>query len=867
MEIIHSHMKTSSRILFFFLLVFLSACSLEQQETTSAATTDRLAEKYGPSEEFFMQRSYPDGRFSIEAYEEALHEAKEMAAARGVVPGFDTDWVTEGPGNIGARINTVAVHPTDEDIMYAGFAGGGVFKTIDGGSNWVPIFDDQIFLAISDIHLDSNNPEIVYVATGDHNISGYPKIGDGVWRSNDGGTTWEHLGLTEQRIISEIIVDPTDSDVIYAATMGLPFEKNDMRGLYKTVDGGQNWDQILFLSDSTGVIDIVMDPFDSQTLYAAGWDRIRNNFVSIVRGEGAKVYKTTDGGANWNILEGGLPNDQAHSRIGLEISKKTEGVVYVQYVRANNYQLGGIYKSEDAGTTFDTIAIHETFDLSPNALGGFGWYFGKIRIHPNDDDEVFLLGVDLWTTKNQGQFWERATPPWWQYSVHADKHDLVFTNSGNMILATDGGLYKRDLAGEWSDIENIPATQLYRVAYNPHQPQNYYGGAQDNGSMGGNKDNINDWPRIYGGDGFQMVFDPLNEQRYFAETQNGNIVVTLDDGFYWDSANEGIDPDDRRNWDMPYMMSSHSSQNLFTGTYRVYLGFGSEIPTWVPISDDLTDGTEELHRYHNITTIHESPIVSGLLYVGTGDGNVWRSDNLGDEWISISNGLIDQYVTSIIASPDDEDVVYVSFSGYRDNDNLARLHKSTDRGSSWESISSDLPDLAINDILVIPNHQDSVIFVATDGGVYGTIDYGASWNRVGGNMPSILVFDLDYNVANNEIIAGTFARSIMSISIDSLLFEEPVVSAVNTPKETLVAEVKIYPNPASGTTNIDLLDIEMGRNCEMVVLDAQGKLMLSKEIDGKRTESVDVSEWPAGNYVVKIKERHEVRVGKLLVVH
>jgi len=618
--------------LFYFSAILLAltlfSCQTISSDQTDKNESNRLTEKHIPSDEFFLQRTFPDGRFNIKAFEKGLNEAKLSAASRSVTAGFDNSWTVQGPGNIGARTNTIAIDPNNEAIMYAGFAGGGVFKTTDNGANWTPIFDDQTFLNIGDIAIDPNNSNTIYVGTGDPNISGYPKIGDGLYKSIDGGDSWENIGLSSTRIISKVLLHPTNDQIIFASTMGIPFERNNDRGLYRTKNGGQDWEQVLFLSDSTGVTDMVMHPTNPDIIYATGWDRIRNNAISLVRGLGSKVYRTIDGGDNWELLEGGLPNDLPHSRTGIAISESNPNVLYVEYV-GTNLQLEDIYRSDDGGDTWAPIPTSEYYNfLDSGALGGFGWYFGKIRVNPADENDLFLLGVDLWRTKDAGQTWDRATPPWWEYTVHADKHDLHFTDSGKIILSTDGGIYRADIDGEnWEDIEDIPTTQFYRVAYNPHNPEWYYGGAQDNGSTGGNIDNINDWPRIYGGDGFQMAFDTENEYRFFTETQNGNINVTISGGANYESGDNGIEQGDRRNWDMPYMISPHDNNVMFAGTYRMYLGNG-DIPQWDPFSEDLSNAGAVPSRYQNITALDESRIEQFLVYAGTGDGNVWRATNL-----------------------------------------------------------------------------------------------------------------------------------------------------------------------------------------------------------------------------------------------
>ncbi len=341
--------------------------------------------------------------------------------------------------------------------------------------------------------------------------------------------------------------------------------------------------------------------------------------------------------------------------------------------------------------------------------------------------------------------------------------------------------------------------------------------------------------------------------------------MTDDGGFSFWPADDGIDGSDRRNWDMPYLMSPHDNEVLYTGTYRVYRGDGF-YPFWFPISEDLTDGEEEPHRYHNITAIDESKLQEGLLYVGTGDGNLWRSDNFGGNWISISAGLPDQYVTDVVASPNEVDVVYVTYSGYRDNDFLPRIHRSENRGDDWIDISADLPDLAINELLVLPDFVDSILFVATDGGVYGTTDAATTWHRLGTNMPIITVYDLALNEANNELVAGTFARSIMSYSLDSVNTTPDIMIAAEEPFQ-LNNTLKVTPTLAHEKVLIELGNIEINRTFEIVVVDAGGRLMVREKGQGQGGQfTLDVSGWAVGPYFVKAKMRHEVVNAKFSVM-
>ncbi|RMG87856.1 MAG: T9SS C-terminal target domain-containing protein, partial [Bacteroidetes bacterium] len=440
-------------------------------------------------------------------------------------------------------------------------------------------------------------------------------------------------------------------------------------------------------------------------------------------------------------------------------------------------------------------------------------------------------------------------------------------------LATDGGLYKTsDLGATWSDPENIPTTQFYRVAYNPHRPDLYFGGAQDNGTTGGNAQMINDWPRIFGGDGFQPAFHPDNPDVFYVETQNGNISVTQNGGLSFAPADNGIPFNDARNWDMPYMISGHWPDRLLAGTDRVYVSHSGVVPEFKAVSPNLTEFDDSTTtRNHNISTLHESPLDSNLVYVGTADGRVWRSDALlSGNWEEISAGLPDRYVTSVKASPTFLDWVYVVQSGYRDNEFIPRVHRSKNRGETWEDISANLPDLAINDIYVLPEHQDSVLFVANDGGVYGTIDGGASWHRVGKNMPLVPVYDLEWNVVKNEIVAGTFARSIMSYALDSLLFPQEPVDTTTAVTQAIQKKptLRVYPSPASQYVEVAFNNTEPGRDAHLAILDESGRVVLEKTVPGfgETTDRFDVSSWRSGVYVVKIKIRHQVLTGRFVKI-
>ncbi len=809
------------------------------------------AEVLRPADHFYELRSYPDGKFDLAAYEAALHAAADGSQKMASTASFTSaPWRLEGPTNIGGRINAIAVDPNNASVMLVGCSAGGIFKTTDAGNSWAPIFDGQTFLAIGDITFAPGSSTVVYAGTGDPNVSGYPFIGDGVYKSTDAGATWTHLGLANTRIVSRIIIDPTNPNKIYVSTMGLPMERNNNRGLYVSSDGGMNWVQSLFISNQAGVIDLVMDPNNSQILYASSWDRIRTNQESTIDGLDAKIFKTTNGGTTWTQLTNGLPS-WPQSRINLARHPTNSAILYASYIDTTLF-LANIYKTTNSGASWAPMDIST---LDPGALGGFGWYFGNVFVNPFEPNEIYLLGVQLWRTTDDGATWNIVDPSWWMYDVHADKHDMHFTGPNAFSLATDGGLYRTTDDGiTWSDADEIPNSQAYRVAVNPHATQSYTAGLQDNGTTNGNHLSLNTWPRIYGGDGFQPIYD-ANPDHLVAETQNGNLVYTEDGGFSFNDFTLGIDPIDRRNWDMPVIRSAFDQNVYYTGTYRIYKNVGGLASHyWDTVSTDLTDGVVFAERFHTITTIAESPLTAQLVYAGTSDGNLSRSTDAGATWTNITNGIPDRYVTSIKASPMAVNEVFVTVSGYKYNDFIPHLLRSTNQGSTWTDVSGDLPQLALNDVLIHPT-IDSIWVVASDAGVYATRNAGINWARVGTQMPYCPVYDMDWDLPGRRLLAGTHARSLMTFSMDTL--EADVIIGVPDPRG---AQFQLYPNPAHDRTQLhgaSVID-------QWSILDAQGRRLRQGKVPGNEA-TLDLGGIAAGVYFVRIETTGIVFTKRLVI--
>lgn len=829
-------MKSTQKNLFFTTIVcFVVVSAYLLNRFFNKNPESKLDKKSYPSDHFYMQRSFPDAAFDHKAYFSALQQAKAMAgiADNDTIPGTGDAWQLEGPLNINGRVNTIAVHPDDPNIIYFGTSSGGIFKSTDGGTSWNSIFDDFAYMAIGTIVLDPLNPDVVYAGTGDPNIGGYPFIGNGIYKSTNAGNTWTHLGLSEQRIISRIAIDSSNTNIIYAATMGLPFERNNQRGLYKSTNGGTSWNQILFITDDAGIIDLVMHPANPQILYAAGWNRIRNHNESIISGPAAKIYKTTDGGANWDILTNGLPSTD-QSRIGLCISPSNPEMLYASYI-GTDLELQGIYQTTNGGNNWAAVSTSGLDGM----MGGFGWYFGQIRVHPANPNDISILGVYSYRTTDGGSNWEAL------YGIgHVDHHDLVLYNTNQMLIGTDGGLYKSTNNGtSWDDPDNTPSTQYYRLTMNMHN-NTYVGGAQDNGTIGGNSSNLNNWYEYYGADGFQAIFDPNNINLEYYEWQNGGLVYN-DNGYVNDFTN-GIDGNDRRSWDMPFIMSSHVSTTLYTGTYRVYKHTNAPNGTWTAISNDLTDGTN--NRYHIISTVAESYKNANILYAGTSDAKAWRTTNGGTQWTEISAGLPTRYISHIETSPDFENTVYIAHSGYKSNDFIPHIHKSTNNGSTWTDISGDLPQLAVNNIAIPKGHNDNFIFVATDGGVYVTHNGGQHWERLGLDLPYVIVYDILFDSTNTKLVAATHGKAILSYDCTELL-----TAGINKNKTNNIA-FTAYPNPVTDKLTITCKALN-NEKVRVRLCDVKGKLADSySAVFAAAAMDIDMRSYKPGVYVLTITD-------------
>jgi photosystem II stability/assembly factor-like uncharacterized protein len=684
-----------------------------------------------------------------------------------------------GPAFTSGRVIGFAVDPKNPARYFVGVASGGVWKTINAGTTWTPVFDNEGSYSIGAIVLDPKNPLVLWVGTGENNSQRSVSYGNGVYKSEDGGRTWRNAGLKTSEHIGRIAIDPKDSNIVYVASQGPLWGPGGERGLFKTTDGGKTWKNILNISENTGVSDVVIDANDPNTMYCASYQRRRHMWTLINGGPESAIYKSTDAGATWNKLRAGLPTVEL-GRIGLAISPVDSNVIYATVEAAD--RKGGIFRSSDRGGSWERR----------NEFDSTAMYYARIVADPKEVDRVYVMNVFLMVSDDGGRTLRRLG----ERSKHVDNHEIWIDpdNTDHCLVGCDGGVYESfDRGANWEFRSNLPVPQFYDIATDNAKPfYNVYGGTQDNFSFGGPSRTrsasgiVNsDWFVTNGGDGFRSQVDPEDPNTVYASLQHG-VIVRFDKRT---GERIGIQPqpgrtDDppRWNWDTPFIISPHLHTRLYMASDKLYRS-DDRGDSWTVVSSQLSrnldrDKLPVMGRvwsidavaknastalFGNASAVAESQKKEGLIYVGTDDGLVNVTEDGGKNWRRIEKfpGVGDMaYVSRIITSNHDANTAYVSFDNHQNADFKPYLLKTMDAGRTWVSLSSNLPKngpvWAIAEDHVNPN----LLFAGTEFGLYFSIDGGQKWIQLKGGLPTIAVRDLNIQKRENDLVVGTFGRGI-----------------------------------------------------------------------------------------------------------
>jgi photosystem II stability/assembly factor-like uncharacterized protein len=682
-----------------------------------------------------------------------------------------------GPATMGGRVDDLAVLESNPAVFYVGTATGGLWKTVNHGTTWTVHFDDlDDVVSIGDIAIPPNDANTVWVGSGENNNRQSGSWGNGVWKSTDGGETWKHMGLTTSKHIARIIIDPVDHDVVYVAALGSLWGAGGERGVYKTADGGLTWTRILHVDDDTGATELVMDPSNNKVLYAATYQRRRATFGFNGGGPGSGMWKSSDAGRTWTRLTNGVPPGPL-GRIGMDVYRSNPNILYA---RIEHPQESGTYRSDDAGLSWRKMS-----SVNPRPM-----YFSQVRIDPNNDLRIYVLGVQIHISDDGGKtFIENG-------ALHSDHHAMWINpkNSNHIIDGTDGGIgISWDKGKTWEAVYNMDLGQFYHVTYDMETPYNVCGGLQDNYTWCGptavrSRTGIaNDqWFQIHGGDGFEAQIDPTNPRIIYAESQDGNISridrVSNERKSIRPLPARG-EPPYRWNWNTPILMSPHDPATIYVGANKVFKSTDRG-QSWTVISPDLTEATDRdglslmgtalrdvtiarndgVQSYGNIVQLVESPRTAGVLYAGTDDGKVHMTRDGGKTWTDITTRFPgvpkNAYVSRLTASAHDVNVVYTTFDNHRADDYNVYVYASVDGGNNFRSIGEGIPrGHAIMSMAEDPKNA-SVLYAGSEFGLFVSSDRGGRWTRVKANLPTVPMHELVIHPRDNDLIVGTHGRSI-----------------------------------------------------------------------------------------------------------
>ncbi len=848
MQKIHSYLF----IFIFFTAIIAAIISgiMYNKDFTREINEDE-EKSFIPADDWFeRQRAFPFDEIPDGEYVKSIEYTKQNIPKSN---SFTANWTLAGPINIEGRITTIAIHPTNPQIVYTGLANGGVWKSTNFCQSWVSVFDNQNTSSIGWLAINPLNPQEIYCGTGESNSlrSYYP--GTGMYKSTDGGNSWQSIGLTNSYSIGRVVINPSDPQIVYAAALGSLRRRTTERGIYKTTNGGLNWNQMLYVADSVGAIDVILDPTNPNKVFAAMWERLRREDYIKYGGPRTALYLSTNAGQNWSVVTGGFPsNDATLGRISLDLCSSNPNIIYALTAYASGSSRG-LYKSTDGGTNWTLI--------NSSVAGSSTYaYFNRIcTVSPVDANILFCGGLNMERSINGGTGFSTIG------AEHVDQHAVTFapSNSNYVVVGNDGGIdYSTNGGSSWQYSYTLPVTQFYAGDVSYQNPNVILGGTQDNscimttGSL--------TWNTVTGGDGFYCLIDYQNQQYMYASSQNGGLMRSTNGGSSFTSATSGLDLA-YTNWSTPWVLDKNNPSILYCGTYKIHKSTNRAV-SWTAISPDLANG--HVVNLGTITTVDVSKSNPNVVYCGTDDANVWVTQNGGTNWTKINSGLPYRWVTRVTIHPDSANICYVSLSGYKVDSTGSHIFRTINYGASWTSIKGNLPDAPVNDIIIDPD-RTSTLYIGTDIGVMTTTNLGVNWTSLGTGFPTYVpVHDLTYHRPTGKLIAWTHGRSALSIII-------PPPTSIGNNIE-LIAGYRLYqnyPNPFNPVTKIkfDLpLRRGVGGMTTLKIFDIIGreiKILVNEQLQpGTYEVAFDGSNLPSGVYFYKLSIGNYTETKKMLMI-